>query len=96
MAKNFSLKLMSLAGALSGEKYSLGSGSNTTTSDGTPSSRDLSCRCLITAWWPRCTPSKAPIVTTQSRCRGRRLCRPRINSIESGVTQSDQTRKYSE
>jgi len=33
------------------------------------------------AWWPRCTPSKLPIVAAQPRCSARRLCSPRINSI---------------
>ena len=44
MARHFSQKLMIRAGALSGEKYSRGSGSKTMTSDGSASSRDFSSR----------------------------------------------------
>ena len=33
-------------------------------------------------------PSKAPIVSTQPRCRGRKLCRPRTNSIAASCSRS--------
>ena len=47
-----------------GRITSAGCGSNVTTTRGCPSPRPASAARPMMRWWPRCTPSKTPMVTT--------------------------------
>ena len=74
------------AGASSGlpagaAKKSRGCGSKVSTHDGTPRCRASLISSASIAWWPRCTPSKLPIVSAQAGAdargdgsRGRPAC----------------------
>src|SRR6201991_4676644 len=57
-------RLVSRAGWLPGRISSAGCGSNVTSAVGRPRSRPRSTARPMSCWWPRCTPSNTPTVTT--------------------------------
>ena len=79
-ALSFSRSRVRRGGAFSPAKNSSGCGSNVTSVVGTARSRPSAASCPISARWPRCTPSKLPMVATQPWCSGRMLCQPRMTS----------------
>lgn len=54
-------------GGWSGWKTRLGCGSKVSTAHGAPVSRAIRPASPMTAWWPRCTPSKLPMAMAAPR-----------------------------
>ncbi len=84
-AASFSRNRVRRAGAASGARYSMAWGSKVITVAGRRSACPFATRRPNTALWPRCTPSKLPMVATEPRCRGARLCSPRMSLMEAST-----------
>ena len=64
LSRRFAMRVGAFDGSpVSAAKNSRGCGSNVITAASMPRARAASRTCASNAWWPRCTPSKLPIVS---------------------------------